>query len=259
MHGITLNAIGAPNASTVGVAEIELVGSLAPQFLHRLPPGAGHGLVGGDIDSTDTRLAMDRRQCDDHLDGRAIRVGDDARVRGIVERRQCVGVHFRHDQRHLRVHPEMRGVVDDHCPGGRGTRRMGRRYRAAGREEREIDPGEIEPVEHLHAQSPVAVGDLLACRPRAGQRHQPADRKTALDEQLQQHFADGAGGADHGDVVGPFRHSMQLRFIPRAASAAARRRTARGAAGNDPSASAPASPRRSARRGFRRRDHGGRW
>ena len=55
--------------------------------------------------------SCERLERDDHLDGRAVGVRDDARVP-----RDVLGVDLGNDERHVVVHPERRGVVDHHAP-----------------------------------------------------------------------------------------------------------------------------------------------
>ena len=68
---------------------------------------------------------MDRRERDQHLHRRAVRVGDDA-ARAVAHR---VRVHFRDHQRDVVVVAEGRGVVDHHRAGGGELRRVFRRRR----------------------------------------------------------------------------------------------------------------------------------
>ena len=53
---------------------------------------------------------MQRLQRDDELRGRAVRVGDDVLLAEAGDR---VGVHLRHDQRHVRIHAPGRRIIDD--------------------------------------------------------------------------------------------------------------------------------------------------
>ena len=93
---------------------------LIEQLVHRLAAGAGDGLVGGDDDAPDARNVMQRLQRHHHLHGGAIRIGDDV-APGIAG--QGLRVYLGHDERHIRVHAELRGVVDD---DGARRRRLGR-------------------------------------------------------------------------------------------------------------------------------------
>ena len=71
---------------------------LREQFVHCLLAGAGHRLIGRDHDALDPGLVMQRLQRHHELRGRAVRIGDDALL---AEARDRVGIHLRHDQRHV--------------------------------------------------------------------------------------------------------------------------------------------------------------
>ena len=87
-------------------------------------PGPGGRLVGGDDDAPDPRPVVERLERDDHLDGGAVRVGDDAPVPG-----QVVRVHLGHDERAGRVHPPRGAVVDDDRALADGLRGADRGWR----------------------------------------------------------------------------------------------------------------------------------
>ena len=80
------------------------------EFLHGGGAGTAGGLVGGDVHHLDVAQLLDGFQGYDHLDGRAVGVGDDAARTNL-----CVGgVHFGHYQGHVGVHTEGAGVVNHH-------------------------------------------------------------------------------------------------------------------------------------------------
>ena len=71
---------------------------LLEQFVHRLFARARHRLIGRDDDARDLGEIMQRLEGDHELRGRAIGVGDDVLL---PEADNGVGVHLRHDQRHI--------------------------------------------------------------------------------------------------------------------------------------------------------------
>ena len=75
-------------------------------------------LVGADDDAPDPRGVVQRLERDDHLDGRAVGVGDDP----LGASGDVVGIDLGHDQRDVGVHPEGARVVDDHGAGRGGDR-----------------------------------------------------------------------------------------------------------------------------------------
>ena len=116
MCGMTLKAICLVNLPRlVGIAD-EDVAALLEQLVHARLAGAGDRLVGRDDHALDRRRVVQRLQRHHHLRGRAIGVGDDVLASIAVDR---VGIHLGHDQRHVRVHPVERAVVD-HRAAGRG-------------------------------------------------------------------------------------------------------------------------------------------
>ena len=78
------------------------------QFVDTFFAGTGYSLIGADDDAFDRRQVVNRLECHEHDDRRAVRVGNDALVPGNIFR-----VDFRYDQGDIRVHTERAGVVDD--------------------------------------------------------------------------------------------------------------------------------------------------
>ena len=116
---------------------------------------------------------------------------------------QRLAVHLRHDQRHVRVHAELRGVVDHHAARGRGAAARARpRPWRPGENSPMSKPSKSKSVEVLDLeQLLVAERDLRARRLLGGQRHDLVDRELALGQGLAASRADGAGGADDRDLV----------------------------------------------------------
>ena len=143
------------------VIDVDRAG-LVEQFVHRGAPGAGHRLIGGDDHPLDPGDVVQRLQRDDHLDCRAVRVGDDVSLLVLPDR---LRIDLRHDQRHVGLHAEGRGVVDHHRARLRRARRERLRRLAAGRGQHDIDVFEIEGVERLYSEDVVlAERDLPADR-----------------------------------------------------------------------------------------------
>jgi hypothetical protein len=156
------------------------------------------------------RRAMDRRERDEHLHRRAVRVGDDAVLLVAGDR---VRIDLGDDQRNVVAIAELRGVVDDDRAGLRRARRVLARDRRAGGEERDVDAVEIVIGEILHRDLAVAERHLAARRALARQRHEFADREIAFLEDRQHHLADRAGRADHRHVVGLVLVHCFSRFV----------------------------------------------
>ena len=110
---------------------------LRPQLVHGVLAGAGDGLIGRDDDALDGRRVVQRLQRHDHLRGRAVRVGDDVLL-GVAGHR--VGVHLRHDQRHVQVVAPGRGVIDHDAALGADLGRPLLGDGRAGRHQAEVEP-----------------------------------------------------------------------------------------------------------------------
>ena len=109
------------------------------------------------------------------------------------------GVDLGHHQRHVLIHAEGRGVVDDHRAGAHGGRREALRLRATGGEQRDVHALEAGVGEFLHRDIAAAEFHRFADRTRRGQQAQLDEREFALLEALHELDADGAGGAGNGD------------------------------------------------------------
>ncbi len=119
--GMTLKAICLVKVARLGAVADEDVAALLEQFVHPRLAGAGDRLVGGDDDAPDRRGVVQRLQRHHHLRGRAIGIGDDVALAIAVDR---LGIHLGHDQRHVRIHPEIGAVVDHRAARRGGDRRI---------------------------------------------------------------------------------------------------------------------------------------
>ena len=83
---------------------------LVIQLGHTTCPSSAGGLIGGYVDTADVAEALDGVQGDDHLDGCAVGVGDDA-----TGADEGIGsIYLRYDERDIILHTEGAGVVDHH-------------------------------------------------------------------------------------------------------------------------------------------------
>ena len=117
-----------------GVAPVEHRPRLLQQLVDRRLAGPRDGLVGRDHQPLDPGLVLERLERDDHLHRRAVRVGDDPPVA-----LGGVGIHLGDDERHVVVHPEVAGVVDDHGARLDEARRPLGADRPAGRGEDQVE------------------------------------------------------------------------------------------------------------------------
>jgi hypothetical protein len=173
-------------------------GGLHRQFLDGLLAGAGHRLVGADVDAGDADGIVDRLERDQHLDRRAVRVGDDAAVLVLGDR---LRIDLRHHQRDVVVVAELRGVVDHHAAGRRRLGRVHRRHRGARREQADLHLREIELGEVLDHQHAITELHPAARGTAAGHGIDLADREFALREDLQHGLADRTRRTHHRHIV----------------------------------------------------------
>jgi hypothetical protein len=138
---------------------------------------------------------VQRLERHDHLRGRAVRVGDDVLRRVALDR---VGVHLRHDQRHVGVHPVERAVVDDDAALRGGLGRVGLGRTGAGGEQGDVPAGEVEVLDVLDLEhlAGFAELDLGALRTRRCHRSDLVAGKLALGEDVQHFAPDVARRAD---------------------------------------------------------------
>ena len=113
----------------------------------------------------------------------------------------AVRVDLGHDQRHVRIHPPGRRIVDHDGTGGADLRRPFLRHRAARRHQADVDVGEIVMLERFDFQGPVAVGDFNTHAAARRQRHDLVGGEFALVQNVEHFPPDIAGRADHCDFV----------------------------------------------------------
>ena len=176
---------------------VEQTDRLRSEFLDSRCPGAGHGLVGRDVDAFDADGIVDGLQRHHHLNGRTVRIRDDVGGQPV---RDAMAVDLRHDKRNSVVHAELRGVVDHHRPGVRGPGRMVGRDGTAGRKQRDLRVGEVEIIEDLHRARLAPDLEALAGRTLAGQEAHVVDRESAFVEDFPHGFAHRACGAGDRNV-----------------------------------------------------------
>ena len=77
---------------------------LLEQLVHGVLARVRDGLIGRDHDALDRRQIMQRLERHDHLDGRAVGIGDDVALAKVGD---GMRVDLGHDQRHLGIHAEL--------------------------------------------------------------------------------------------------------------------------------------------------------
>ena len=118
------------------------LGILRDQFVHRRGACPAGRLVGRNVYAADVREILDRLQRHDHLDRRAVGVGDNA-ARSVL---RIAGIDLGHHQGHIGIHAEGARIVDHNgsMPGDRLCKLA--RCPGTGRRQGEIHPLEIVVV-----------------------------------------------------------------------------------------------------------------
>ena len=171
---------------------------LLGQHLDAFDPAARGGLVGADGQALQAGLLMQRLQHRHGGHGGAVGVGDDA-LRDVVQR---VRIDLGHHQRDVRVRAPGRAVVDHHGAGRGGFGGQLARGVAAGREEHDVQAGEVGLRGVLDDDLGSLEVDLGSGRAGGGEQAQARQREVPLGQQLAHHAADKAGGADDADAGG---------------------------------------------------------
>ena len=191
----------------IGWANLDGAGESAPamhgpsvwrlQLVDALLAGPGDRLVGADDHAAHPGGVVQRLERDDHLDRRAVGVGDDPLVLEDVVR-----VDLGDDQRHLGLHPEGARVVDDDRTGrGRDRAPLARDARPAcstARSRRPRTPRRERA--RIGWLSPRNVTVLPALRSEA-RNLIDAIGKSPLLEQADHPLAHGPTGPDDGHVL----------------------------------------------------------
>ena len=166
---------------------VQKLARLIVELGHRGRAGAARRLIGRNDNAGDFRQVIERFQGDDHLDGRAVRVCDDARVPRHVAR-----VHLGNHQGHILIHAERARVIDH--DGARGNHSLAHRLGNVGAcgEQRNIDALERLGGHFLHSKltcgnvAAALEGKLLASRARRRERAHLACREVQVMQDLQE-------------------------------------------------------------------------
>ena len=164
---------------------VEEGAALLLQLVDALLAGAGDGLVGGDHHALQARGLVQRLQDHDQLDGRAIRVGDDAAPAGLERQLDGPRVHLGDDQRHVGVHAERGRIVHHPGAGASGIRGELAGDGRAGREERDVHAVERLGPQAADGQLLTAELQLVAFAALGSERHQLGHREFPVLEHLE--------------------------------------------------------------------------
>ena len=172
------------------------------QFVQAVLAGTGSSLVGGDDNPFDPGQVIDGFQGHHHDDGGAVGVGDDPMMFGDV-----LGIHFRDDQGHIRVHPVGAGVVDDYGPGLDSDGSKGLGDAAAG------EQGHIHSIEGIglgffHFIGLAPDGEFLAGAAGRCQQFQVLEGEIPFVQQIDEFLSNGARSTQDGQIV--FFHGIRL-------------------------------------------------
>ena len=179
-------------------AHIQQLGGLPGELADSLTALGGNGEVGGDVDALNVQQAAQWRQHHGQGSGRRAWAADLIRFFQAIE---DLRVGFRHYLRRL-IGRQGAGQVDQGAARSGGARGKTQGDRRAGGEEHQLDFAEIEFIDFPHPHVLATKRHRMPGRLAAGQQVQAAYREVLLFEDLHQGFANGAGGADHGNIKG---------------------------------------------------------
>ena len=187
------DGVGEFVAFQVGLAGEDGPGLLV-EFVQGGTTGAGDGLVGGDDDAFNCGGGVEGLKYDDHLDGGAVGVCDDAFVFGDV-----LGVDFGDDEGDFGVHAPSAGIVHDDaavfgCEGGEFLAGA-----SAGAEEGDVDAFEGVLGEDFDFEFFAFEGQLLAFGAFRGEEFEGGDGEIAIFEGVQHLATDNTCRAGDGD------------------------------------------------------------
>jgi hypothetical protein len=163
---------------------------------HGLGAGAAGRLVGGHHHAADRVDLVERIGRHQKDRGAAVGVGDHAFMRKDVRR-----IDLRHHQRHIRIHAERRGVVNDDRAGLDRRRRKFLGARRARAEQGDVHALEGVLRQQFNGDGLAAEHHLFPDRPLRGQQFQRAYGEIALLQRFHHFHAHGSGGPDNRDIV----------------------------------------------------------
>ena len=183
---------------------------LVKQFVHCRLAGAGGRLIGRYRHALDLRFIVQRLQRDDHLDRGTVGVSNDVALGVPIE---VFRIDLGYDQRHIRIHSEIRRIVDhDTTRLGSPGRMFGGRL-GAWRKQRDIGIRKIIMLEILHRQDVVvSERDLPPDGARRCQRDHVIGGEVSLRQNFQHLAADISRRSSNGNFVThvSFFHLMRL-------------------------------------------------
>jgi hypothetical protein len=170
---------------------------LVLELAHRRRACPRGGLVGGDHDLPDADCLMDRPHRGSQDRCRAVRIGDDALVA-----LEVTGIHFRHDQRRIRIHAEGRRVVDHDRARGLRCRHEFTAACGARGEEGDVDALEGASLQQLDGHRLALEVQGFADRALRSEKLQFTDRKIPAFEHAQDLDPDGSGSTNDRNILG---------------------------------------------------------
>jgi hypothetical protein len=184
---------------------------LRSQFFDGARPAAGYGLVTGGHHAPHAKREVKRVKRHERDGGRAVRIGNQSAMLPDI-----VAVDLGDHERHVRVHPEHGGIIDNDCAGLAGDRCKFPGDVAAGAEKGNVDSGKGFRGKFGGGDLLGAEGDGRSCRTLGAQRTQGLDRKRAPLQNAQQFNTHRASRANHRDVIAfpCVSHSASYRRLP---------------------------------------------
>ena len=169
--------------------------SLVGELVNALFARAGNSLIGRNDNTFNACQVIQRFQCHNHNNGRAVGVSDNALVLQDV-----FGVNLRHNQRHLGIHTEGAGVVDNNGTSFHSVRSelLGN---AATSEQSDINTLEGVFGSLLYSICFTHKFNLLACAALGSQQTQFCKWEISFFDKLQKFSTNSTGSAQNSNVI----------------------------------------------------------
>ena len=176
---------------------------LVGELVNALLASTGNSLIGRNNDTFNACQVIQRLQCHNHNNCRAVRVGDNALVL-----QDILGVNLRHNQRHFGVHTESAGVIDNNGTSlySIGSELLGN---AATCEQSDINALEGVLGSLLHSICFAHKFNLLACAALGSQQTQFGKREVSFFDKLQKFSTNSTGSAQNSNII-PFHKILPL-------------------------------------------------
>ena len=185
---------------------VEQLRALTCQRINGFFTVCGSGDQAGHADTRQAAFIDQRFQRRQQLAGQAVGDGDDVAIAVIGQYKR---VHFRHNQRYVRLQRKQTAEIDNQTTGIGRLINIGRTRFNAGGKKGQLYLGPVKYGSILHDHRLTAKTQMLSRALIARQRIDITHRELTFSKGVEQGFADGARCAQYGNIPA-FRHGGLL-------------------------------------------------